>query len=355
MPCMGELSTHKAGGSGGEAVDGSVTDPSLYRAIRLSAPTDGPDWNYFTALRLTRPLSHTSADSAEKVISQAARLGFGVVCLRVDRLEPIHPAIEPVLRRAAQLGLKLIVDVVRQPGLTVTEQLDIADSWLHAGAAGIEIPTVATAQSASTGIALGDLAALHATFGEDRIRATLVSTGDLATLENHLREDWLEVTRNDCLLHRPWNTGSLAAMLAEFYSLHASIGSSPAWEITSRAISTLAGPAKALAMLALPGSMTVSSEVLPLIPELRHALRYRREFDLGRAALSTVDGASMQSDALIIGDMVVYINSSSQPVRIPTLERPLVSTGFYSDDDGLVLEPYSTTWLDYRQVLRSAA
>lgn len=305
----------------------------LAQATQLHRPSFSEPWHYGTALTDPRIFTPRSSADLVELLHDATRLGVSALDISLADTAPDDPSLDGIIRRAHQRGIGLTLRLLDDDGSVLAH----ARPWLSAGVLGFDVtdrPHLAA-----------PLAAPVAAAGEDRIRTMLIGGPTLTSLEHHLREDWVEITRSDALLHNEWTTENLISLLTDFYSLHASTGSQPAWELsvgTSRPADRLGPSAKILAMLALPGSLTLHSDLVTAVPNLRRILRYRSAYRLERAPLSYID----RGDLLIwlTPQVAILMNVGDEMIPAPCPGRVLSTTGSQSEAGRLWLAPRSTTW-----------
>lgn len=305
----------------------------LAKAIQLHRPSYREPWHYGTALTDSRVFTPQVTADLLELLHDATRLGVSALDISIADIQPGDPIIETIMRRAGQRGIGLTIRL-RDDDETIIKQ---AKDWLSAGALGFDVtdrPHLAA-----------QLAAPVVASGENRIRTMLVSGADLGPLEHHLREDWVEITRSDALLHIEWTPEKLISLLTRFYSMHATTGSQPAWEISAastRPEDRLGPAAKILAMLALPGSLTLDSDLVTAIPNLRRILRYRSAYRLQRAPLSYLDRGELH--IWFTPQVAVLMNVGDDMMPAPCPGRVLSTTGSQVEAGRLWLAPRSTTW-----------
>ncbi|MDO5723517.1 MAG: hypothetical protein Q4P33_03820 [Flaviflexus sp.] len=316
-----------------EHVEPVDSGEGLAKAIQLHRPSYREPWRYGTALTDPRVFTPQATADLLELLHDATRLGVDALDVSLSGIDPADPIITSVMRRAGQRGIGVSLRL-HDDDETIIKR---APTWLGTGVLGFDVtdrPHLAA-----------PLAEPVVARGEDRIRTMLVTGPDLAPLEHHLREDWVEITRSDALLHIEWTPDKLIDLLTRFYSLHASTGSQPAWDISvasSRPEDRLGPAAKILAMLALPGSLTLGSDLVSAIPNLRRILRYRSAYRLQRAPLSYLDRGELH--IWFTPQVAVLMNVGDDMIPAPCPGQVLSTTGSQVESGRLWLAPRSTTW-----------
>ena len=83
---------------------------------------------------------------------------------------------------------------------------------------------------------------------------------------------------------------------------------------------------------------------------MRHAARLRQERGLASAPLAFVTGIDWCAPGvftMLVRDVLVLVNVTSEPVRLPEHAEVLLSSHVLAQGDGAILVPPTTTaWLD---------
>lgn len=281
-----------------------------------------------------------------------------------------------------------------------------ADAFLRAGADGIDLGTILPPQvMPRTDLdllsqAVTDLHSLLAQYCEDGVLGADVSADYPEVMRHHLQEDWFHHLRDDSVVLTRWDVDSLTRHLTFSLAEHDRFGAPPAWRVLPPfrlrsqtdpgdgwrwfAVPDEERRRRAVALqalaLALPGvvylrqgdeialldtdkpvspvetsalvnmhSATQASEFGSPLATVRHATRLRRERRLSDAPLAFVRGLDWCPPGaltLLVRDMVVLVNTTSEPVALPEHAEVLLSSHHLGQAGGHLQVPASTTaWL----------
>lgn len=385
----------------GRARLGEVTTTTLVHRRTGGAATW---WQQAVIFQVLVATDVPGLEALAQEVSHVARLGahaLQVHCPDVDpAAEPARTAVDTLVRRAHQRGVKVIAAVVGTdaPGGTDPAwHLARCAAWLDRGVDGIDLSAAATSLAdhgphEHPGVDLGGLQALVAEHGEDTVvtgAGTAVAPRDLAT---HLHEDWLHVTRDDRLVATGWQAAALRATITDAYALRDPVGATAGWTLLAAPTAASAAwagltdealrrrhDAATLLMLALPGTayvpqgeavgltagQTADGSVAAMVHAVaeavvrqkgrigtvferyRQALRLRQELHLGTGTVAWVDTPGDGALAFLNRQLLVLVNVGPGPVLVPAGREILHA----SDDlppplDGdVVVPPDTTVWL----------
>ena len=210
---------------------------------------------------------------------------------------------------------------------------------------------------------------------------------------HHLNEDWFHHLRDDSLFQAPWNAAELSRRIAEAYAARAPLGRAVAWRpaLAPRREGAIyqrvsapgswfdnASAQRISAFLvyvaSLPGALYLpftsvggelklkkagTTELHLLLSGLSQArfqhdlttrmLHVRAEKNMGQATLASIQGLSWAGPDVAVhltGHIMVVLNASDRPVRVPGHHQPLLySDGFvFSDGDATILQPETCAW-----------
>ncbi len=260
----------------------------------------------------------------------------------------------------------------------IDEAADAPDSW-----------ELAEKFSGTVNKQLAELASADSTV----ILTAEASTSTPAHFHRHLQEDWFHHLRDDSLFQAPWDAAELKKRIADAYSSRAPLGRAVAWRPAlspwregatyqrvsapgswSDGASSQRATAFIVYVASLPGSLylpftSVGGEVMlegsggtalrislsgKSQARFQHdlttrMLHLRKQKGLADANLASIDGLSWASPQVavhITGPVMVVLNASGVPVRVPAHHQPLLySDGFVaSDGDATVLQPETCAW-----------
>ncbi len=281
-----------------------------------------------------------------------------------------------------------------------------AEAFLSAGADGVDLGTIIPPEvdEATDLDRLTEyfhrLHGLVATYTDEGVIGADVSADYPETWRHHFQEDWLHHLRDDTIMLVRWNADSMTRHLTRSLDQHDRFGAPPVWRfLPSHALGSSTDPgdgrrwftqpevreqrAQALQalLLALPGSVYLrqgdevalpdalkpfsSLETHELVNEhaaaqgalfgsplatVRHAARLRQERRLASAPLAFVTGIDWCAPGvftMLVRDVLVLVNVTSEPVRLPEHAEVLLSSHVLAQGDGAILVPPTTTvWLD---------
>ncbi|MFD1505281.1 DUF3459 domain-containing protein [Georgenia yuyongxinii] len=394
--------------STGRARLGDVTTTTLVHRRTGGATTW---WQQAVVFQVAVATDVPGLEALAQEISHVARLGADAIqvhCPGVDpAAEPARTAVDTLVRRAHQRGVKVIVTVVGTDAPHGTDpawHLARCAAWLDRGVDGIDLsaaaplegpapqgsaPLPATGRHEHAGVDLGGLQALLAEHGEDTVATgagTAVAPRDLAV---HLHEDWLHITRDDRLVTTPWQAAALRTAITDAYALRDPVGATAGWTL-------LAAPsvrtddwtrtdsdawrrrhdAATLLMLALPGTAYVpqgeavgltagdtadgsvaatvravaeavaqqKGRIGTVFERYRQALRLRAELHLGTGTVAWVDAPGEGALAFLNRRLLVLVNVGPEPVLVPAGREILHASDTLSPPlDGDVVVPPDTT------------
>lgn len=327
MNGMGELPRATGGPVG--------TEQHLTRATRIHRAKSRAPWGFSAALRDPTNLDSRTLGRASALVTEATRLGFDALALRVTDVWPVEPGARALIEAARSQRVCLSLALTSNHGTDAT--LGLIDAWIEAG---IQVIDVSETPELS-----GLVASLLASSDRGQVRSRLVAGPHLSDLDHVLREDWIEITRSSAI-SQPWTPPVLVSLLSAFYGIHESVGSSPSWDLTPDIVgdAELSASSRVLAALALPGTLTVDVGIAD-DPVVRGALRFRRELGLEESSLSVSSRPGLLG--LYVGGLVVAVNTAER-TEASGAGTVLCSTGCHTDGDRLVLEPGSTTWYERR-------
>ena len=250
-----------------------------------------------------------------------------------------------------------------------------------------------------------DLHALVAQHVEDGMIGADVSVRYPEAMHHHLQEDWLHHLRDDSLVLARWEAASITDYVSRSFEEHDRFGATLAWRVLpsyrlgdhsnpgdSRSWFAVPpverrrrGMALQALMLALPGAVylrqgdevALPDEQVPDSPlslsaavnreaalqgdqfasplaTVRHATHLRRERRLAEAPLAFVDGIDWAPPGvltLLVRNVLVLVNTTTEPVHLPPHAEVLLASRVLSQSDGHLLVPATTTvWVDAQTV-----
>jgi hypothetical protein len=387
-------------GAGAELTRNRLGDVTTTTVVHRRTRQPAPWWHHAVIFQVRTAADLEGLEALAAEISHVARLGADAIQVHCPGLdpgaEPARSAVETLVRRAHQRGIKVLVGLAGTDAPAGTDaaawHLARCAAWLHRGVDGIDLMSATgrvpeAGPHAHAGIELGALHALIAEHGEDVIVTGAGSALDRPALATHLHEDWLHITRDDRLVVTPWAPDELRAAITDAYALRDPVGAPAGWTLRDAGLQAparwagLEGAALQRRrhaatglMLGLPGTaylrqgealgLTAGPSVAATVQAIsaavaeqrgrtgstferyRQGLRLRHEMRLGTGTVGWVESPS-GSIAFLNREVLVLLNLGPEPVVIPADRELLhVSDEIPTPVGGeAVIPPDTTVWL----------